>query len=128
MDLFIIGVVVLVAIAYGIFYYWSKRNTSQSTNIPYKIETPVLYTMDETFGMPIQYEKGEKSVKKPAKMAKPKLTKVEGGTSTKTKVKGGTSTKTKVEDSTSTKKPKVTPKAKPSTVTKSKKPKSTPKK
>lgn len=78
MELFIFGVIVLVAVAYGMFYYWSNRKTPE-TPAPYKVETPAPVAMDETFDAPVVSE--AKPAQEPAKMAKPKLTKVEGGSS-----------------------------------------------
>jgi hypothetical protein len=85
MELFIMGVIVLVAVAYGIFYYWSNRKPAQPApeSVPYKVETPVVYTMDETFGVTVVTSAEEKSAQEPAKMAKPKLKKVDGGAAAK---------------------------------------------
>lgn len=80
MELLIIGVIVLVAIAYGLFYYWSNRKTTE-TPAPYKVEAAAPVTMDESFDAPVVAE--VKPAQKPAKMAKPNLTKVEGGSASK---------------------------------------------
>lgn len=79
MDLLIFGVIVLVVVAYCLYYYHSSKKTP-TPSVPYKVETPAPVAMDETFDAPVV---NINPAQEPAKMAKPKLTKVEGGTKTK---------------------------------------------
>lgn len=61
----VLGVVVLVVVAYGIFYYWSNRSTGVSdVTVPYKVESKPEPQVSQVV-----------EVKPEAKMAKPKAAK-----------------------------------------------------
>lgn len=72
----VIGIIVLVAIAYGVFYYWTNKETPSATNAvaPYKVE-PSPKTEVIEFVKPESKAKMAKPVKAKPAVQKPKSTK-----------------------------------------------------
>jgi outer membrane biosynthesis protein TonB len=83
MEFLVISIIVLVLVGCASFYYWYNRKTPESSEPLRKVELHPSYLMDESFGIQILPVSEEKSTQNPAKMARPKLTKVEGGPSKK---------------------------------------------
>lgn len=78
---FLIGLIFILLVVGAALYYLGRDGTKVPGKVPYKIETPYLHSDD--LGITVVPVVEQKSVQQPAKMAKPKLTKVEGGTSKK---------------------------------------------
>lgn len=78
---FLIGLIFILLVVGAALYYLGRERNGASNKVPYKIETPYLHSDD--LGITVVPVVEQKSVQQPAKMAKPKLTKVEGGTSKK---------------------------------------------
>lgn len=72
----VFGIIVLVAIAYGVFYYWSNKETPSATNVtaPYKVEPEPKVEIIE-FVKPEPKAKMAKPTKAKPAVQKPKSTK-----------------------------------------------------